>query len=164
MQDWYPVRITRDYVVAYAANIVLLKWLDVPSSSAFDAVDGAIARAASYAPVVWLTVGNKTAISRSPPVEARAAAQRLLDSRGKDLAATAVLLEGESIRLSAVRMIVAGINLSSRLPCPSRVFAKRSEVAPFLGQFSDVGATSINKLLMSLDVDLSHRVPRPPAV
>ena len=143
---------TKDYLYATWQHLMIVVWRGLTTvdgvregQRVFDALtkkwpDG----------VLLLTIVEDGA--PMPDASARDALGRLLKSGVGKTKKSAVVYEGDGFRAAAVRSVVTGLSVFSKLPFPHKIFAKVSDAAGFLATEAGHGMTGTQLVTIVRDV------------
>jgi len=150
----------RDHLVATWRDVVLVNWRIATAPAAPRELRDITERFIDARPsgIAWFVIIE--AAAPLPSAEARESLAGTLRDFGGRMHASAVVMEGQGFRAAAVRSVVTGVVLVSRLPHPHRVFHAAPEGCAWLEkQCGDAVARKFvaADLLRAIESARSHR-------
>ena len=138
----------RDHVVAVWQRVVYTIWRGETTSRGVHAMQDAVRRLRDGRALA-LSIVTETA--PLPPASVRRALAETMARFGDQIARSALVFEGGGFRAAAVRSVVTGLSLFSKLPYPHRVFDKPEVALGWLHEVAKVEPTLHFSLVQSLD-------------
>jgi len=124
------------YSVQVDENLIALTWFGLPSLEGVKELERAFERVAisQRRKIAFATRIHAQATPERAPAEVRAAVAALLRRFAGRLCATVIIYEAPGFKATALRMIIATINLLSRSRFPSEVQSKRDKAVAWMVQ------------------------------